>query len=117
MALRRKTGGRTKGTPNRATKALRDMILGALDDAGGQAYLVQCARVQPRAFLALLGRILPTQVESSVSEGPAVVDWRALLLNAPASVERIDAATPRELIDLEAEASPLAARRPSRERP
>ena len=55
-----KTGGREKGTPNKVTKQLKAMILGALDDAGGQEYLVAMAKAQPVAFLALLGKVLPT---------------------------------------------------------
>src|SRR4051812_27827745 len=55
-----KTGGRVKGTPNKMTKALKDMILGALDDAGGQEYLHRQANNNPVAFLALIGRMLPT---------------------------------------------------------
>ena len=35
------------------------MILGALEDAGGRAYLLEQARQNPSAFLALLGRLLP----------------------------------------------------------
>lgn len=31
-------GGRQAGTPNKVTKALKDMILGALDEAGGEEY-------------------------------------------------------------------------------
>ena len=39
------------------------MILGALDEAGGQAYLAQQARQNPTAFMTLLGKVLPQQVE------------------------------------------------------
>lgn len=54
-----KTGGREPGTPNKLTKVLKDMILGALDDAGGQKYLQRQAKDNPVAFLALIGRVLP----------------------------------------------------------
>src|SRR5215217_6830556 len=57
-----KTGGRQKGTPNKITKALKEMILGALDDAGGQDYLARMAEQQPAAFMTLLGKVLPTTV-------------------------------------------------------
>jgi hypothetical protein len=36
MAEGFKTGGRQKGTPNKMTKALKDMILGALEAKGGR---------------------------------------------------------------------------------
>jgi hypothetical protein len=57
-----KTGGREKGTPNRLAAELRAMILAALDRAGGEDYLLEQATANPRAFLSLLGRIIPTQV-------------------------------------------------------
>lgn len=56
--------GRKKGVPNRLTKQLKEMILGALDDAGGQDYLTEQARENPKAFLALLGRVLPTTIKA-----------------------------------------------------
>ena len=35
-----KTGGRQKGTPNKLTADVKAMILGALDKAGGEKYLL-----------------------------------------------------------------------------
>jgi len=57
-----KTGGREKGTPNKVTKALKEMILGALDDAGGQDYLKKQAKENPSAFMALLSKVLPMTI-------------------------------------------------------
>ena len=56
--------GRPKGTPNKVQAALKDMILGALDKAGGVEYLERKAN-DPRtasAFLTLVGKVLPLQV-------------------------------------------------------
>jgi hypothetical protein len=53
--------GRPKGAANRVNRTLRDMILGALDDAGGQAYLAKQANENPVAFMTLLGRVLPRE--------------------------------------------------------
>lgn len=64
---RRPPGGSRKGIPNKVTKAVKEMILGALDDAGGQAYLAQQAQKNPAAFLTLLGKILPTEVKADVN--------------------------------------------------
>ena len=58
--------GRPKGVPNKVTKALKEMILGALDDAGGQDYLASQARDNPAAFLTLIGKVLPMQLEGKV---------------------------------------------------
>lgn len=59
---RAKTGGRVKGTPNKLTGALKDMILSALDTAGGEKYLVAQAFDNPSAFMTLVGKVLPLQV-------------------------------------------------------
>lgn len=67
----RKTGGRQKGTPNKVTGELRGMVLGALDDAGGQAYLSEQAKKNPAAFMTLLGKVLPLQLQGD-KENPLV---------------------------------------------
>jgi len=58
----KKTGGRKKGTPNKLTGELKEMILGALEDAGGRQYLKEQATKSPAAFLTLVGKVLPLQV-------------------------------------------------------
>jgi hypothetical protein len=59
--------GRKKGVPNKATKALKDMILGALDKAGGEDYLLEQAHNNPGAFLTLIGKVLPQDIKASVT--------------------------------------------------
>src|SRR5215831_5318405 len=61
-----KTGGRVKGTPNKLTASVKTMILGALHELGGTQYLVEQGRANPSAFLSLVGRVLPMQVDSRV---------------------------------------------------
>jgi len=63
MAVGKKTGGRTKGTPNKMTATLKEMILEALNRKGGVTYLVQQAEASPTAFMTLLGKVLPTQIQ------------------------------------------------------
>ena len=58
----RRFGGRAKGVPNKFTRQLKELILEALHDAGGVAYLTRQAEANPVAFMALLGRVLPLQV-------------------------------------------------------
>ena len=55
-------GGRQKGTPNKVTGELRQMILNALDKAGGVEYLTVQAKENPASFMTLLGKVLPMQV-------------------------------------------------------
>lgn len=71
---RPKTGGRKKGTPNKENKALREMILAALDKSGGEEYLVKRAKDNPVAFLTLLGKVLPMQVTGK-GDGPIEGKW------------------------------------------
>ena len=54
--------GRKRGTPNKVTRELREMVLAALDKAGGETYLLAQARAEPASFLALLGKCLPKDV-------------------------------------------------------
>lgn len=72
MASRPKTGGRKKGTPNKITALLKDEILQAASDAhpeGRVGYLTQQAKENPTAFMTLLGKVLPTQVEGTGDDG------------------------------------------------
>lgn len=66
--------GRPKGSANKVTKQLKDMILGALADAGGQKYLKDCAS-DPKtaaAFLSLLGKVLPSEMRMANPDGTPI---------------------------------------------
>lgn len=54
--------GRPKGAQNKITKTIKEMIVEALDRAGGVDYLVQQARDNPVAFMGLTGKVLPLQI-------------------------------------------------------
>lgn len=62
----KKTGGRSAGTPNKATKAIKEAIVEAFDRAGGVDYLVDLAKTDPKTFCALVGRVVPLQVDGSL---------------------------------------------------
>lgn len=66
MANLRKGGGRPKGIPNKNTGDIKAMIHGALADAGGQAYLATQAELNPVAFMGLIGKVLPKEVNAEV---------------------------------------------------
>lgn len=72
MAKGVKTGGRTKGTPNKTSAELKDMILGALTKAGGEQYLLTQAHDNPTAFLTLVGKVMPKDVNANVSGSLAI---------------------------------------------
>ena len=56
---RRPGAGRKKGVPNKVTADIKAMVLGALDRAGGEEYMLEQARSNPNAFLTLVGKVLP----------------------------------------------------------
>lgn len=55
-------GGRPKGAKNKLTTDVKQMILAALDKAGGEKYLLQQAQENPTAFMTLVGKCLPKEV-------------------------------------------------------
>jgi len=67
VGLDRSKTGRAKGTPNKTTALLKDAILKAAEGAGGEggmvAYLQAQAKANPGPFMALLGKVLPMQIQ------------------------------------------------------
>lgn len=61
--------GRKKGAVNKITAELKEMIQGALVEVGGQEYLARQARKNPTAFLALLGKTLPKDLNLKTTGG------------------------------------------------
>jgi hypothetical protein len=60
--------GRPKGSKNKVGVALKDMILQALANVGGEAYLQEQAAKNATAFMQLVGRVLPLQVKETGAE-------------------------------------------------
>jgi len=72
MAQGKKTGGRVAGTPNKATKAVKDAVIEAFELAGGVGYLVQVAKDDPKTFLSIVAKVIPLQVEGAGANGEIV---------------------------------------------
>ncbi len=67
--------GKPKGAVTKVTKELKEMILSALESAGGESYLLERAR-DPRtsaAFMGLVAKVLPMQV-TGAGGGPLVFE-------------------------------------------
>lgn len=66
VGLDRSKTGRKKGTPNKTTALLKDAILKAATNAGGNeglvGYLQMQATLNPGPFMSLLSKVLPMQV-------------------------------------------------------
>lgn len=69
--------GRPKGSPNKLTRTIKEAIELAFNEVGGPEYLARMAEEQPTAFMTLLGKVLPTQIDANVTTTPAytVDDW------------------------------------------
>lgn len=81
--------GRPKGSPNRLSASVKEMILGALDDLGGQAWLTEQAQADPRAFMSLLGRILPSeiQMDANIMHAEQITEIRRVVVD-PRAIEQ-----------------------------
>lgn len=55
--------GRPKGSTDKHTRAVKDMVIAALNGVGGQSYLQAQAVENPKAFLTLVGRVIPLQTD------------------------------------------------------
>lgn len=66
MARGYKTGGRQKGTPNKATLTVKQALNEAFDRMGGVDALVEWGESNRDEFYKLWVKLLPTQVNDSV---------------------------------------------------
>lgn len=52
-----------KRGPDKNNKALKDMILAALNESGGVEYLKRQAEENPNGFMSLIGKVLPMTIK------------------------------------------------------
>ncbi len=70
MAKGVKTGGRTKGTPNKSTKAFKEAVEIAFSELGGVNGLIEWAKTNPDAFYnGIFPKLAPLQVHHSGHNG------------------------------------------------
>lgn len=75
---RRAGAGRPKGAPNKLTATIKEAIEVAFHQVGGPEYLARMAEEQPTAFMSLLGKAMPQQIDANVTTQPpayTVDDW------------------------------------------
>jgi|688.fasta_scaffold366401_2 hypothetical protein len=66
MAKGVKTGGRTKGTPNKSTKAFKEAVEIAFSELGGVNGLIEWAKTNPDAFYnGIFPKLAPLQIHHS----------------------------------------------------
>lgn len=84
--------GRTPGVPNKLTMEIKEMVRQALDQAGGVEYLRKQAQLNPGPFMALIGKIIPSDVNVAIKELPKAIVY-------PIDVERPQISPPSEAMD------------------
>ena len=92
---------RPPGSLNKTTTKLREAILGALEAAGGEegsvGYLKRLAIENSSAFASLLGKVLPTTLQASDSDGgPAKITFERVIV-MPDGQRWVEGVTPKQL--------------------
>jgi hypothetical protein len=77
--------GRKRNVSNKVTRDIREMISAALNKAGGVSYLVKQAETNPTAFLTLVGKMIPAQINATVDKRDVTQLTRDELLERIAS--------------------------------
>ena len=69
---KRPGSGRKKGGTNKITADVKQAILEAFNALGGVEYLCAVAREDPKAFCALLGKLIPVKVAGDAEDPPVL---------------------------------------------
>ena len=94
--------GRPPGSKNKITLALKEAILAAAENAGGEegmvGYLQRLAIENSSAFASLLGKVLPTTLSASDSDGGAEtqITFTRIVVH-PDGHREIEGVTPKAL--------------------
>ncbi len=66
--------GRGKGVKNKVGQDLREMVMEAFHGAGGVKYLIEQSEANPKAFIALVAKIIPQEHKVSHELGDRLVE-------------------------------------------
>lgn len=59
--------GRPKGSPNKLTQTVKQALEEAFHGVGGAEYLMRQAAENPTAFMTLIGKLIPAQVQQEIT--------------------------------------------------
>ena len=60
------SSGRKPAVSNHVTRDIREMLRESLELAGGVRYLVAQSRANPGPYMALIGKIIPQQIDATI---------------------------------------------------
>lgn len=69
MAIGKKTGGRTKGTPNKLSASVKDNVISVFEDLGGTEHMKLWASENPTQFYNIYAKLLPLQLNGAGENG------------------------------------------------
>lgn len=64
---REKTGGRTKGTPNKTTARVAEALQNVYEEIGGDEALAEYAKDDPAGFFKLYAKMLPQHIKADIT--------------------------------------------------
>jgi len=95
--------GRKPGSLNKYSSTVKLAVLEAFDLLGGTQFLYDQAKLNPNAFLTLLGKILPMQAEITGKDGEALTVAPIIFIGGRLELDLIDDAELLEHAELPAE--------------
>lgn len=66
--------------PHKLTRTVKQMVAEALDIAGGTEYLVEQARANPKAFMTLVAKLIPTEQKVTLADDSQILSAIATIL-------------------------------------
>lgn len=70
---------RPKGSKNKASADIRFAVLKSFEAVGGIEYLKQVAKTEPKAYVALLAKVIPKEIYHEIRETKTVIiDFQGL---------------------------------------
>ncbi len=66
--------GRPRGTPNATTASVKQALLNAFVEAGGEKFLLKLAKSDPKTFVMLLAKLIPREIQARVQGPPDMAE-------------------------------------------
>jgi hypothetical protein len=82
--------GRPKGSPNKVSASLKEMILQSLEELGGKEYLKTLAIENSSAYTSLIGKVLPTTLAPESDGGSKTIITFKRVIVSPAEPKVIE---------------------------